>query len=108
MHILWKKAVKSPQRQGLRPQPPLASGERGVRPQTPALLLSLIDIHLSKVRTSISLLRKINRNNKQHAFASSTLLRLFFHSKSAVFVGGGAKIFFPRAQGTLTTPLITL
>jgi len=32
-------------------------------------------------------------------------MRLFFTSNSAVFVGGGAKVFFPGAQDTLATPL---
>jgi len=45
----WKKALKSLQRQGIRPQKsPLASKGRGLRPQTLTLLLSLIDINLSK------------------------------------------------------------
>jgi len=49
MRIFWKKVVKSPQRQGIRPQiSPLASSGWGLRPQAPALLLSLIDINLSK------------------------------------------------------------
>jgi len=49
IRIILKKAVKSPQRQGIRPQKsPLASSGWGLRPQTPALLLSLIDINLSK------------------------------------------------------------
>jgi len=49
MCIFLKKAVKSPQRQGIRPQKsPLASSGWGIRPQTPALLLSLTDINLSK------------------------------------------------------------
>jgi len=39
-----KKAVKSPQRQVIRPKTPLASSGWGLRPKTPALLLSLIDI----------------------------------------------------------------
>jgi len=47
--MFWKKAVKSPQRLGIRPQKfPLASSGWGLRPETPALLLSLIDINLSK------------------------------------------------------------
>jgi len=36
-----------------------------------------------------------------YAFASSTLLRLFFTSNPAVFVGGGAKTFFTLGAGTL-------
>jgi len=49
MRIFWKKAVKSLQRQGIRiPKFLLASSVCGLRPQIPALLLSLIDINLSK------------------------------------------------------------
>jgi len=44
-----EKVIKSPQRQGILPQKsPLASSGWGLRLQTSALLLSLIDINLSK------------------------------------------------------------
>jgi len=42
-----------------------------------------------------------------NAFASSTLLRLFF-TYSAVFVGKGAKIVLSSGIGTLAMPLIKL
>jgi len=39
-----------------------------------------------------------NKQKKVICFASSALLRLIFSSNSAVFVGGGAKIFFTPGQ----------
>jgi len=50
MRIFYgKKTVKSFQRQGICPQKSLlASSGWGLRPQTPALLLSLTDVNLSK------------------------------------------------------------
>jgi len=41
-------------------------------------------------------------------FASFALLRIFFTSNLAAFVGGGSKRFCPQTQGTLATPQITL
>jgi len=40
------------------------------------------------------------QSGKCSAFASSALLHLFFILNSAISVGVGAKIFFPRAQVT--------
>jgi len=49
MRIFWKKAVKSPQRQGICTPKILDGLQRlGTSPQIPALLLLLIDINLSK------------------------------------------------------------
>jgi len=53
------------------------------------------------------LLKKETSNySKFSAFASSTLLHLFFNLNSVIFVEGGRKnISCPRAHGTLATPL---
>jgi len=49
MRIFWKKAVKLPQCQGIRPQKSLlASSGWELRPQTTTLLLTLTDINLLK------------------------------------------------------------
>jgi len=45
----FEKGVKLPQRHGSAPKTPLASSGWGLRPKTPELLLSLIDINLSSV-----------------------------------------------------------
>jgi len=56
MRIFLKKAVKLLQRQGIRPlKSPLASSGWGLRPQTPVLLLSLININLTKCFSVLNL-----------------------------------------------------
>jgi len=40
---------------GLAPEPPLASGDWGLRPQTPTLLLPFTDIDLSNYLSSVKL-----------------------------------------------------
>jgi len=73
---------------------------------TPAYWYSFVEC-VSNVKR-ILLLRKITKvtNSKCSAFAYSALLRQFFSSNSAAFVGGNAKIFLPQVQGTLATPLL--
>jgi len=81
-----KNAVKSPQ-------------HRGLRLQTPALLLSPIAIAFVQCVSSIErtlLLRKIREvtHSKCFGFVFSALSCLFFISNSTVFIGRGANIFF--------------
>jgi len=113
MRIFWKKAVKSLRRRGLCPEPLSASSGWGLFPQTPAFFLPPINIALSSAFLSLNvrgiLLFRIVivvTKSKCSAIASSTPCASF-HFKLCSFCWWGRKnILCPRAQGTLTTPLI--
>jgi len=75
---------------GLAPKPPLASGGRGLRPQTPTLLLPPTITTLS---SSFLALNAVYYLQKRTNFAYSKFLQPFFTSNYVVFVAGGAKIF---------------
>jgi len=60
---------------GSAPEPPLASGDWGIRPQTPALLLPHTITTLSKFISSTKCGLLPSKKNK---FASSKFLQLFF------------------------------
>jgi len=68
---------------GSAAEPPLASGGWGLRPQTPALLLSSTITTLS---SSFLALNAVYCLQKSTNFASSKFLQLFFTSNSVVFV----------------------
>jgi len=117
LFFFWKKAVKSPQCQGIRIQKsPLASSGWWLRLQTSALLLSLTDINLSKCVLAFYskyflLLRKINRSNKQQMYwfcLFRAFAPIFSVQTLQFFVGGGAKIVLSPVVDTLATPLIAL
>jgi len=112
-YFLKKKAVKSPQRQGICPQNPPGLQRLGFRPQNPALLLSFININLSKRVLMFLICFIISKNKQKYQTANVMLLPLprfcaYFYFKLAVFVGGSAKIVLSPGIGTLAMPLITL
>jgi len=100
MRIFWKNCK----------EPPFGSGGWGLRPQTPALLLSPVISTLSSSFLALNVFyssQKLQSSySKCSVFASSALLQVFFFSNYVVFVDRGRKIIScSRAQGTLATPL---
>jgi len=112
MRIFLKKAVKSPQRQEICPKTPRWPPALEIPPQDFRVVTLPFWYKFVEVRSSVlnlfHYLEKETVNSKSNAFASSALLRLFFTSNSAVFVGESAKIVLSSGVDTLAKPLITL
>jgi len=92
---------------GSAPESPFAFGGWGLRspPPDPRVVTPAYYYNFVKFisNTKFGLLP-----SKRTNFASSKFLQLFFISNSVVFVDKGRKnISWPRAQGTLATPLKT-
>jgi len=96
MRIFLEKDVKNRfSVGGSAPEPLLASGGWGLRPQTPALLLLPTITTLSNSFLALIAVYYLQRTN----FASSKFLLLFFTSNSVVFWQGVQKYFLPQGAG---------
>jgi len=87
MRIFQKKACKiTAAPKGSAPEHPLASGGRGLRPQTPTLLLPLTDINSSKCVSSLkTILLLWKSNNKYRSNNQQMVCFCFFRAFALIF-----------------------